>query len=280
MRFSTCFGHMVVLVALGLAACTSPAPDTRPSAAPPTRSVVASPAPVPSASARQAASPPTSAVPWQRLALAQLPSALRPAGSLLEAGRWLDLNGENILVASRTVVADDQRVGDGRTARLLVRQYVRLLHGSGPFRQLWQLQDAEAACPLDLTLGLLPGSTCISDLDGNGHTETTLVYALGCRGGVDPAALKLIMRAGAAKYALRGLAIQPLGGPAEVARARRLAAGPTCCAAGIPDSAYQRLEGLYGTEQDFASAPPAFLAFARQQWRRWRTHADTGTQVP
>jgi hypothetical protein len=177
-------------------------------------------------------------------------------------------------------LADDDQVGDGRTARLLARQYRRPLGSTGAYQQLWQLQDAMRDCPLDLTLGLLPGSTRITDLDGNGRTETTVVYALGCRGGVDPAALKLIMREGAAKYALRGEAIQPLGGPAETARARRLAAGPVCCAEGIPDTAYQRLEGLYVTEKDFTNAPPAFLAFARQQWRRWRTQADQGTEVP
>lgn len=194
------------------------------------------------------------------LTLAQLPAALRPAGQLLEAWRWTDANEENILIAYRAVVASDNEASDERTVLLLVCQYVRPASSTGAYQQLWQLQDAVSDCPLDLTLGLLPGSTRITDLDGNGRTETTLLYALGCRGGVDPAALKLIMREGAAKYALRGEAIQPLGGSAEMARARRLAAGPVCCAEGIPDTAYARLEGLYVTEKDFTNAPPAFLS--------------------
>lgn len=265
-----------LLVLPGLAACSgSPAEATRTSGA------GASPAALPTTKAAAATPAPAAAnsVPWQHLALRQLPAALRPTGQLLEAGRWLDLNGENILVASRSVITDDDQAGEGRAARLLVRQYVRPLGGTGFYRQLWQLQDAVTDCPLDLTLGLLPGSTCVSDLDGNGRTETTLVYALACRGGVDPAALKLILREGAAKYALRGIALEMQGGPDEVARARQQAAGPTCCAGPDSDSTYWRNYGLYDTEKEFATAPPAFLAFARQQWRRWRTRADAGTEV-
>lgn len=268
--------YLYATFVLALAACTEKQPATSTPSAPP------SPPAGPAAPAAQLASAarPDTAVARQRLALAQLPAALRPTGQLLEAWRWTDANGENVLVAARTVVADDDQVDEGRTVRLLVRQHVRPSGSTSAYQQLWQLQDAVSDCPLDLTLGLLPGSTHITDLDGNGRTETTLVYALGCRGGIDPAALKLIMREGAAKYALRGEAIQPLGGPTEMTRARRLAAGPVCCAEGIPDTAYQRLEGLYVTEKDFTNAPPAFLDFAQQQWRRWRTRADQGTEVP
>ncbi|HET9506184.1 MAG TPA: hypothetical protein VFO93_21775 [Hymenobacter sp.] len=252
--------YKYLLCVLALAACS----EKQPAASAPK---------APAGPAAPAASPAGRPLARQPLKLAQLPAALRPAGELLEAWRWHDANGENLLVAARTSrpapPADEDA---GRTAQLLVRQYVR--HGSS-YQQLWQLQDAVADCPLDLTLGLLPGSTSITDLDGNGRTETTVLYALACRGGVDPAALKLIMHEGPAKYALRGSTLLLLGGPAELARAKRRAAGPVCCLDSLPprqraDDA--QAEGLYQNEQDFAAAPPAFRVFARQQWRRWRTH--------
>lgn len=265
---------------LALAACS----EKQPAASTPAAPALATPA---APAAAMAGRP----VARQPLGLAQLPAALRPAGQLLEAWRWHDANGENLLVAARTTTEPTHAISTavnpapaagepdsleaedvGRTARLLVRQYVRQ---GRSYRQLWQLQDAVADCPLDLTLGLLPGSTSITDLDGNGRTETTVLYALACRGGVDAAALKLIMHEGAVKYALRGSTIQLLGGPGEVARARRRAAGPVCCLDSLPPRQrddYTQAEGLYQNEKDFSTAPPAFRVFARQQWRQWRTH--------
>lgn len=238
------------------------------------------PATAPAAAAPPAttAAPADTAVARQPLTLAQLPAALRPVGKLLEAWRWMDANGENTLVASRTVVAGSADVSDARTARLLVRQSVR--HG-GSYQQLWQLQDAVADCPVDLWLGLLPGSLRVTDLDHNGRTETTVLYGLACKGDISPLELKLIMHEGAAKYALRGTAIEMAGGPDDVARSARMAAGPVCCAQPQADSDpdYRRYEGQYDSEKDFVNAPPAFLAFAQRQWRRGRTHAEDGSQA-
>ena len=241
------------------------------------------PATAPTAAASPATTAPTAptadtAVARQPLTLAQLPAALRLPGKLLEAWRWTDANGENTLVASRTVTADSTQASDGRAAHLLVRQSVR--HGSS-YQQLWQLQDAVTDCPVDLVLGLLPGSLRVTDLDHNGRTETTVLYALACKGDVSPNSLKLIMHEGAAKYALRGTAVEMAGGPDDVARSARIAAGPVCCAQPQADNDpdYRRYEGQYDSEKDFVNAPPAFLSFARQQWRRWRSRADEGTEA-
>lgn len=157
---------------------------------------------------------------------------------------------------------------EARQAELHIRQYVRR---NGLYQELWRLQDAVRECPVDLTLSPLPGATSITDLDNDGQTETTVLYRLACRGDVSPAQLKLIMREGKAKYALRGQMIQ-LAGHATKAEQQKVLAKPLCCADNIKetDDNYLQLEGLYQNEKDFATAPPAFLAYARQQWRRWR----------
>lgn len=260
-----------------LTACSGNSSESSPSGRSPQPAPTHAAAPVVVTVPVAVSTKPSAAIDRQPLVLAQLPTALRPSGKLLEAWRWTDTNGENVLIASRTVVTDEDQVGDGRAAHLLVRQYVR--HGSS-YQQLWQLQDAVTDCPLDLTLGLLPGSTQVSDLNGNGLTETTLVYAQACRGGVDAAGLKLIMHEGSTKYALRGVAIEMVGGPGDMAQAKRKAAGPTCCLDTLPahSADYRQPEGLYANEKGFASAPPAFLRFARQQWRTYRTRADSGAE--
>ncbi|HEX8428800.1 M949_RS01915 family surface polysaccharide biosynthesis protein [Hymenobacter sp.] len=257
---------------LAVAACTDKPAETTARTAPPQATEV------PATSAPVADSP--SSITPQAVAPTSLPVALRLPGQLLEAWRWTDANGENMLVVFRTVSSlqqqrsspppDSSEVQDRqdfeRTARLTARQYVRL-PGQSPYSELWRLQDAVTDCPLDMTLRLQPGSTAITDLDHNGRTETTLVYALACRGDISGADLKLIMRAGTAKYALRGASlVQYDSVPAQQRQPRN-----PCCLNKL--SAAQReqdnTEGYYQTEAEFETAPPAFLAFARQHWQQF-----------
>lgn len=201
----------------------------------------------------------------------KLPAEIQlPAGKLVEAKQWIDVNGRNLLVVIRTPerTAPSKNVDEASHAELYIRQYVRR---TDHYEELWRLQDAVAECMVDLTLATLPGATTITDLDNDGQTETTVLYRLACRGDVSPAQLKLIMREGKVKYALRGQMIQLVNYSTKSEQTKALAK-PICCADHIKptDANYEQLEGLYQNEKDFATAPPSFLAYARQQWRRWR----------
>lgn len=260
-----------LLLFLGLGACTD-----KPSEQMKTSQPTAAPVAADSVRAVPAATP----YAPQAVKLADIPAQLRLPGQLLEGWRWTDANGENLLVVFRAVSLskqqqavpspDSSQVEDmqdfERTARLSARQYVRH-QGQHDYQELWRLQDAVADCALDLTLRLQPGSTAITDLDQNGRSETTLVYALACRGDISGADLKLIMRAGATKYALRGSSLVQYDSiPAEQRQPRN-----PCCLNKL--SATQReqgnTEGYYQTEAEFQAAPPAFLAFARQHWQKF-----------
>lgn len=233
----------------------------------------------------------------QKLTLAQLPDALKPTGKLLEAWRWMDSLGENTLVAYRTVsltknqkllkvhpelrrkLADPLTIrdieDDMRTAQLFVRQYVR---HEARYEELWRLQDAVQNCPVDMSLGLLPGAISVTDLDADGQTETTLAYSYNCHGDVSSSTLKLVMHEGKAKYALRGYTVQMLNYSSDQAGLRRKLAGPICCLDQLSEKSphyYSDREGRYQNEKDFTAAPPTFLIFARQLWRKWRTHENS-----
>ena len=230
--------------------------------------------------------------------LALLPDSLRQPGQLLEAWRWLDANGENLLVVFRAVpAAPPQPVAQvpasgpydfrepqpapasGRTAQLSARQYVRSAVRPGPsggYSELWRLRDFVVDCPLSVTLGPQPGSTAITDLDHNGRTETTLMYTLGCGSG--STTLKLIMRAGDAKYALRGTTVRT--DDPDHAR-RRPPANPCCLDTLSPDHRQPGLTaGYYQTEAGFRGAPPAFLRFARQHWRKFSVEKAAPLEKP
>jgi hypothetical protein len=261
---------LCALLVIGLTACTDNAKQQAQTGQPTATT------PADSGTTAQPAAPYTP----QPVVLADIPAKLRLPGQLQEAWRWTDANGENLLVVFRTVSSSKQQLAmpspDSsavedmqdfeRTARIAARQYVRQ-SSQAVYQELWRLQDAVTACALDMTLRLQPHSTAITDLDHNGRSETTLVYALACRGDISGADLKLIMRAGAAKYALRGSSIVQYDSiPAQ----QRQPANP-CCLEKF--SAAQReqdnTEGYYQTEAEFQAAPPAFLAFARQHWQKF-----------
>lgn len=219
----------------------------------------------------------------QALSLTEIPKDLRPPGQLLEGWRWTDSNGENLLVVFRTVSLSKQEqetkanpalrpdsteivemTDYERSARLTAKQYVRQ---QGKYKELWRVQDAVTDCAFDMTLGLRPGSTAITDLDRDGRSETTIMYASACRSDVSAATLKLIMRAGEAKYALRGsTVVQYDSVPAD----QRLPTTPCC----LDNKSKQwressNTEGYYQNETDFRAAPAAFLQFARKHWQKF-----------
>ncbi|MBG8553219.1 M949_RS01915 family surface polysaccharide biosynthesis protein [Hymenobacter guriensis] len=214
----------------------------------------------------------------KNLPLNQLPAGVpRQPGQVLELKRWMDANGPNLLRISRssvqTLPAGLDDPNDTQSVSLYARQYVQR---AGKWEELWHLQDAVEQCAFDMWLGPVPGAAAITDLDVDGRTETTLVYKLVCRSDVSPADLKLIMREGSAKYALRGHTVVQYD---SVPAAQRIPANACCLdtiSAARLEEEYELLMGRYETEKAFRQAPPAFLRFARQHWRRWVVEQEMG----
>ena len=235
------------------------------------------------------------------VAAAEVPTAQRLPGKLLEAWRWQDANGENLLVMYRAAVpsrnerraqtdpawrkklADPNTVtsaeDDGRGAQLLVRQYVRK---QGAYTELWRLQDSVSDCPVDLILGPALNSTTVTDLDRNGQSETTVLYARGCRGDVSSDDLKLVMHEGAAKYALRGFTVIQYD---SIPARQRKPTNPCCLGqlsktqlAKLYDGPTEGYMGRYFSEDNFKKKPE-FLRFARQQWQQYSVFDAAQAQV-
>jgi hypothetical protein len=120
------------------------------------------------------------------------------------ARRWSDRLGENWLVLAKSRCLTPN-LEPGSTwcgdEELYAYHYVRR---AGSFSLLWSTIDAVRECEVDVTLVHSPRTLAITDLDADGVAESTFVYLLACRGGVDPAGMKLIMHEGATKYAIRG----------------------------------------------------------------------------
>ncbi|WP_426490118.1 M949_RS01915 family surface polysaccharide biosynthesis protein [Hymenobacter sp. 102] len=252
--------YSLLLLALGVLGCSEPKSDTAADSA-----------------ARNTQEAPTVSAPADSVRVQTLPANQLPAGvpsqpgKVLELKQWTDANGLNLLRITRTPVqtlparpADDPN--DTQSVRLYVRQYVQR---AGQWQELWHLQDAVERCAFDTWLGPVPGSVTVTDLDADGRTETTLLYKLVCRSDVSSAPLKLIMREGPAKYALRGYTVVQ----SDSVPARQRVPASSCCLDTIRparlEAHYELYGGRYETEKEFRQAPPAFLQFARRHWRRW-----------
>jgi len=177
-----------------------------------------------------------------------LPKEIRFKGEVVAGARWLDKDGENLLLLCETgsfksrvpPKSRKNRYGEwGMAAEVHGYHYVKV---KGQYRLLWRLYDLVEICPYDLDATFLPNSLTITDLDNNGIAESTFLYKLGCRSDVSPVQLKLIMHEGKAKYALRGETMVPTTDPEK------------------------KLGGQKAIDPAFHRAPKAFLDHALQQW--------------
>jgi hypothetical protein len=176
-----------------------------------------------------------------------LPQEIRYKGEVVAGARWLDKEGENLLLLcetgplSRPVPRSSKRYlfGEwGSIAELYGYHYVK---AKEKYRLLWKLYDFAEICQEDIEATFLPNSLTITDLDNNGLAESIFLYKLGCRGGIGPASLKLIMREGKVKYAMRGETLVRTTGD--------------------PDEGGQKT-----LDPAFRRAPKVFLDHALRQW--------------
>jgi hypothetical protein len=176
-----------------------------------------------------------------------LPREIRCKGKIVAGTRWLDKTGENLLLLCETgpfkspipPKSKKNPYGEsGMAAELHAYHYAKIKE---KFTLLWKLNDSVKICPLDLEVTFLLNSLSITDLDHNGVAESTFLYKLGCRGGIDPVQLKLIMHEGKVKYALRGETM-------------------------VPTEPGKKLGGQKTIDRTFHLAPKAFLDHALQQW--------------
>ncbi|MEN9487059.1 MAG: hypothetical protein RIR56_747 [Bacteroidota bacterium] len=68
----------------------------------------------------------------------------------------------------------------------------------------WQIYDLVNDCPLDISGDFFSEAFQITDVNQNNLSEVWILYKLGCRGGVDPLDMKIIMYENGKKYAMRG----------------------------------------------------------------------------
>lgn len=169
-------------------------------------------------------------------------SALLPVPysyQLKRAKKWHDASGENWLVLYETGSYIEKGKSNS-SAKLAAILYQKSDSG---FVQKWKMNDYIQDCDLDVTCSFYDDQLSITDIDNNGYAEVTMLYALSCKGDVSPNSKKLIMYEKGKKYAIRGEELMVLQ--------------------------KDTIGGAMNVDASFKDAPPAFLAFAKDYWKKF-----------
>ena len=139
-----------------------------------------------------------------------IPKTLDFRGTVVEALKWTDSNGENILIQTVTGHFNWKDYDKNSTDYMIQDKselYAYLFQKSNSdddYKRKWRVYDYTECFGVDWFTGFIQKATTITDLDNDGIAEISLPYVLICRGGMDPGIMKIIMYEGSTKYALRG----------------------------------------------------------------------------
>ncbi|HEX7986335.1 MAG TPA: hypothetical protein VF616_22630 [Duganella sp.] len=114
-------------------------------------------------------------------------------GELIIAQHVADTTGEHVLVLSRK--------HDRDTIQLHATYFTR---DQTRWRQEWIIRDGVDCPGLDADASFFPAAGSFTDLNHDGRMEVTVSYRTFCGGGVDPYTVKVILRDGSTKLAIRG----------------------------------------------------------------------------
>lgn len=130
-----------------------------------------------------------------------IPSEVKYQGKIVDGARWLDENGENIMLITETktkIVNDDVR-----EEYLYGCTYVKK---DNEFVPLWNINDyVKSYC--DVGADYIPGTLEVLDLDLDGIAENAFIYKLEGRCDVSPLDIKLMMHSNKLKLVIRGTTV-------------------------------------------------------------------------
>lgn len=124
-------------------------------------------------------------------------------GNLTRAFRIIDQGGKHLLVLSRRAGPSIATTDRTRIEHIeLAATY--LTRAANSWKRAWIIRDGTDCPELDPEGDFFANDIHFTDLNRDGRVEVTVAYHLFCGGGVDPRAVKVILRDGSTKLAIRG----------------------------------------------------------------------------
>jgi hypothetical protein len=132
-------------------------------------------------------------------------------GKVVAAWEVRDKKGLHVLFLTSLSGPSRDQPGSNRIERtdLRVSFYSK---ARGQWVEEWHIKDGVDCPMLDHNAGFFPGHVTVTDLNHDGIAEVTVPYKMFCGGGVDSDIIKVILRQGSEKYAVRGESLVRLRG--------------------------------------------------------------------
>jgi len=124
-------------------------------------------------------------------------------GKLVFAQRIRDQRGEHILVLQRKAGSSASSPKSGRIEHIELNA-AYYSQQNNRWKQDWTVHDFVECPGLDAMADFFASSVSVTDINGDGKAEVTVPYKLFCGGGIDSYTVKVILREGPLKLAIRG----------------------------------------------------------------------------
>jgi len=128
-------------------------------------------------------------------------------GTLVLGRQFTDRDGEHVLVLTRKAGPSPSAPSSGRIEHIALLAALHTRSADGEWRQSWTIRDVNDCPGLDSSADFFAKDVTFTDIDRDGRLEVTVPYTMFCGGGIEPATVKVILRQGALKLAIRGEAL-------------------------------------------------------------------------
>ncbi len=171
-----------------------------------------------------------------------IPKNIRYQGQLVNATRYADSMGDNIIITTETGETQSKSAPDEGNRDAALYAYHFLIKGDSTI-PTWILHDYIKDCPVDLKASYVKNTFAVTDLNKDGKAEVWLMYKTFCHGDVSPSDMKIIMYEAGNKQAIRGT--------------NKVKLSP---------GAYSG--GEYKFDDAFKKGPQVFREYAAQLWKK------------
>jgi hypothetical protein len=173
-----------------------------------------------------------------------IPKTIKYAGNIVQAVRWKDSSGDNIVILSLTDITKSKNAPDDGYSDGALYAYHYLISDDS-LTQTWKVYDNVKECPVDMFLYFIDKSFTVTDLNKDGKAEVWIMYKVSCQGDISPIPMKIIMYQDNKKFAVRGTTKIRLSGKAYMG-------------------------GEFTFDEAFKSAPVEFRLYAEKLWKQHR----------
>jgi hypothetical protein len=170
-----------------------------------------------------------------------IPKSIQYKGNIVEAVRWTDNTGDNIVILTATDKTQSKNAPDDSYSDGALYAYHYLVSGDST-KLTWKVYDYVKECPVDMFLYFLDKTFAVTDLNKDGKAEVWIMYKVSCQGDVSPIPMKIIMYQDNKKFAVRGTTK-------------------------VKVSATDYMGGEYSFDEAFKNAPAEFRQYAEKLWK-------------